>query len=220
VTPLVVKIGGSLAESGRLGEALHLIGRAERPVVVVPGGGPFADAVRGAQEKLGFSDAAAHRMALLAMHQMALLMTALHPRLAAAETLSAMRAALREKRVPVWLPAKLVERDRDIPADWSITSDGLAAWLAERLGCAPLVLLKSCRVSPDVTAAALARDGVVDPVFAAIVARAGLDWRLIGPGEEGELAALLKVRDARTLPSGAAKNYLGPASRPRLGCKS
>src|SRR5262249_34381680 len=38
-------------------------------VVVVPGGGPFADAVRTAQARMGFDDRAAHRMALLAMDQ-------------------------------------------------------------------------------------------------------------------------------------------------------
>ena len=72
--PLVVKIGGSLVETGRLREILAIVARAQRPTVIVPGGGPFADAVRNAQAEFGFSDEAAHRMAILAMHQTALLM--------------------------------------------------------------------------------------------------------------------------------------------------
>ncbi len=79
MTPLVLKIGGSLAESGRLRAILRLVIRARRRVVIVPGGGPFADAVRSTQASLGFSDAAAHEMALLAMHQMAGVMIALEP---------------------------------------------------------------------------------------------------------------------------------------------
>ena len=43
---LVVKLGGSLSETGELKRWLALITRARRPLIVVPGGGAFADAVR------------------------------------------------------------------------------------------------------------------------------------------------------------------------------
>jgi aspartokinase-like uncharacterized kinase len=214
VKPLVVKIGGSLAETGRLREVLDIVAAAKRPVVVVPGGGPFADAVRAAQRELEFDDGTAHRMALLAMHQTALVMKALEPALDLAETFAAMRRAWAERRIPVWLPLKLSQRDRRIPADWSITSDGLAARLAERLGRAPLVLVKSCRIEPGSTAPALVREGVVDPAFADIVARAGLDWRVLGPGEETELAQLLEAAP-RPPRQGFDNNGLDEASTPR-----
>jgi aspartokinase-like uncharacterized kinase len=204
VTPLVVKIGGSLVETGRLREILAIVAGVQRPMVVVPGGGPFADAVRAAQAELGFSDEAAHRMALLAMHQTGLLMTEIEPRLAAVETLAAMRGAWKEQRVAVWMPAKLCERDKRIPRDWSITSDGLAARLAERLGCVPVVLVKSRLVARGASAAALAREGVVDPVFAEIQARARLEWAVVGPGQERELIAMLRT-SARGRSRGGAK---------------
>src|SRR5690606_13928197 len=143
VTPVVLKLGGSLAESGRLRVLLALVSRARRSVVVVPGGGAFADAVRETQHALGFSDEAAHDMALLAMHQMADAMIALEPRLMGAETLIGIARAWHRRRIPVWLPASLCAGDRLIPRDWSITSDGLAARLAERLGDVELVLVKS-----------------------------------------------------------------------------
>ncbi len=54
--PLVVKIGGSLEKSGRLGSVLSLIARATRPVVIVPGGGIFADAVRESANRHPVSD--------------------------------------------------------------------------------------------------------------------------------------------------------------------
>lgn len=193
MTALVLKLGGSLAESGRLRAVLALVRRAHRPVVVVPGGGPFADAVRQSQADLGFSDAAAHDMAILAMHQMAQTMIAIEPRLVAADTLVGMALAWRKQRIPVWLPAKLCAGDQRIPRDWSITSDGLAARLAERLGGVDLVVVKSCTVKRTASAATLARQGVVDPTFAAIVARANLAWRIVGPGGEAELASLLEA---------------------------
>lgn len=193
MTPVVLKLGGSLAESGRLRTLLALVSRARRPVVVVPGGGPFADAVRDMQSALGFSDEAAHDMAILAMHQMADAMIALEPRLLGAESLIGIARVWHRRRIPVWLPASLCAGDRRIPRDWSITSDGLAARLAERLGDVELVLVKSRIVKRTASAKTLARQGIVDPVFPVIVERADLDWQVLGPGDEDALSDLLDV---------------------------
>ena len=196
----VVKLGGSLAESGRLPKILKIVGAARAPLVIVPGGGTFADAVRSAQADFEFSDAAAHRMALLAMHQTGLMLAALHKRLEPIETLAGLRRALKAGRVPVWLPFKMIESDKRVPADWTATSDGLAARLAERLVGAPVVLVKSCRIRQGVTVAALARAGVVDATFAAIVKRARLPWQVVGEGDDRELAALLQADGASLRP--------------------
>ena len=61
--PTIVKLGGSLvSDAARLGRLLGaLADGGEGRCVVVPGGGPFADAVRQAQGRLGFSDALARR---------------------------------------------------------------------------------------------------------------------------------------------------------------
>ncbi len=209
--PLVLKIGGSLAETGRLRAALALVSRARRPVVVVPGGGPFVDAVREAQAGLGLSDAAAHDMAILAMHQMAAAMTDIAPRLVAADTTREMQRTWRGRRIPVWLPARLCAGDRRIPRDWSVTSDGLAARLAERLGGAEVALMKSCAVPRGASPATLARHGIVDPVFPAIVARAALHWHVLGPGETATLAGLIDAEMGR----GDGVRSHGPGTRER-----
>lgn len=181
---LVVKIGGSLTETGRLGAVLRSVARARRPLVIVPGGGAYADAVRERQRREGFSDPEAHRLAILAMHDMAADVMSLQPGLVAADTVAAIRAHWQHGRTPVWLPARMCLRDTTIPADWSITSDGLAARLAEQLGRLPVVLVKSVRVARSAVAAGLADAGIVDPTFARIVRRSGLEWRIAGPGEE------------------------------------
>ncbi len=69
--PIVVKLGGSVVRSGELPAWLDAIAGAQVPIVVVPGGGALADEVRACQSQLGFGDQAAHRMALLAMDQLA-----------------------------------------------------------------------------------------------------------------------------------------------------
>jgi aspartokinase-like uncharacterized kinase len=163
------------------------------PVVIVPGGGAFADAVRDAQAAFHFPDAVAHQMALLAMHQTGLILAALHPRLTPFETLAELRRALARDQIPVWLPLKLVQRDARVSANWSTTSDGLAARLAERIGRVPVVLVKSCRIACGTSLAALVRLRVVDPTFAAIVDRARLQWRVFGEGDAKDLAGLVEA---------------------------
>src|SRR5882757_2855389 len=78
---IVLKLGGSLASSGGLTACLAALGTLRGEIVVVPGGGFFADAVRAAQPRFGFSDRAAHHMAILAMEQYALLLVDRLPRL-------------------------------------------------------------------------------------------------------------------------------------------
>jgi len=71
---LAVKVGGGLlAFPGmldRVGEALARAA-ARRPLVVIPGGGPFADQVREFESRHGLSPSAAHWMAILGMDQYA-----------------------------------------------------------------------------------------------------------------------------------------------------
>lgn len=195
--PLVVKIGGSLIERGRLADVARLLAMASRRVVIVTGGGPFADAVREAQRTMGFSDRTAHRMALLAMHQTALMLAALGPRMEPADSLARIRQALKANRVPIWLPYRLADADRAIPTDWSITSDGLAARLAERLCLDELVVVKSCTIDPLWSIERLAAEGIVDPALPVIAARADLAVRVLGQDDDGELADRLGIRSAR-----------------------
>ena len=142
----VVKIGGSLEQAQELRPWLNVLAQAGAGrVVVVAGGGRFADAVREAQARWQFDDAAAHKMAILAMEQYGCLLAALEPRLAPAATLPAINQRLGEGRAVLWQPSlmTLADPDAGIPADWQMTSDSLAAWLAGRLGGPQLALVKS-----------------------------------------------------------------------------
>jgi aspartokinase-like uncharacterized kinase len=95
----VVKLGGSLAGSERLREWLAAL--AGQPgLVLVPGGGPFADAVRAAQGALRFDDATAHHLAMLAMEQYGRALCALQPGLAPAANPERLTSAT---KVEKWL---------------------------------------------------------------------------------------------------------------------
>jgi aspartokinase-like uncharacterized kinase len=172
----VVKLGGSLhnapALPARLAELATLPGP---PRIVVPGGGPFADAIRALQPRLGVDDRAAHRMAILAMQQFALALHAFEPRLALAETECELRGA----RAAIWLPWRLAGQEHTVAASWDVTSDSLACWLATRLAASDLVLVKSAPVDRVGThATGWVAAGLVDPAFPAFAARFGGRIRL------------------------------------------
>lgn len=186
---VVVKLGGSLAETGTLPSWLAVaVEQGAGRCVIVPGGGDFADAVRAAQRRHGFSDGTAHRMALLAMEQYALLLQELAPALRPCETVAQIRAALADRGVALWLPYAMVEADPAVAESWDVTSDSLAAWLARRIEATRLVLVKSATALPPLSPQRLAALGLVDAAFPVYAAGGGFAVAYCGPGEEARLA--------------------------------
>lgn len=173
---IVVKLGGSHALSPLLPDWLAAIGRAAGRVVVVPGGGPFADTVRAAQPAMGFDDGTAHDMALMAMAQYGRALAGLAAGFIHADTLEAMREAVACGLVPVWSPWPMLRGHPDIPRSWDVTSDSLAVWLASALEAEGVVLIKHC--DP-------AREDAVDAAFAGFASRFGGFVRLAGPDDLG-----------------------------------
>jgi aspartokinase-like uncharacterized kinase len=187
----VVKLGGSLAYSEELPRWLDALARL--PIVLVPGGGPFADTVRTVQRRLGFPDRAAHAMAILAMQQygrMLASMAAGFGRLSSGATSGNLPA--------IWLPDPDELNERDIPASWEVTSDSLALWLAATLGATSLLLVKGgwsgqrrpAAASGAITAAELCREGLVDGAFAGFAHR-NVDCWVCGASDHGRLADAL-----------------------------
>ncbi len=178
----VVKVGGSLSESDDLSSWLDILAElGGGRVVIVPGGGPFADQVRRSQARWGFDDAVAHYMALLAMEQYGRMLSGMRPEFKCAASLAEIRQARSDGLVPVWLPSQLAVRAQDIPASWDMTSDSLAAWLANSLAAEHLILLKSVQPAESlVSSAALAECGLVDPLFPVFTSHARYEIRLMG----------------------------------------
>lgn len=189
----VFKIGGSLRANphlrGWLGTlAVHGAGR----VVIVPGGGPFADAVRAVQARWGFPDADAHFMALQAMDQYGRMLVAIEPRLAPAPDVAQMRTLLERGRAVLCPAVGAFAGDGSIVPGWNVTSDSLAARLAGRLGAAGLALVKSAVPTPGPHGAqALAERGIVDAAFPGQIAGARFRTWWLAPDTPEVAADLL-----------------------------
>jgi dihydroneopterin aldolase len=178
--PRIVKVGGSFSRFPRLAELVAALEAGAGKIVVVPGGGPFADCVRREQKRVGFGDAAAHRMALLAMAQFGFALASFSAVLVPASGMEDVRKARAGGKVPVWLPLQLIENHPDVPETWDMTSDSLAAWLAGRLGARRLLFVKRVSRPRSLKAADLVTEGILDPLVPAFLAGSGVEAWLCG----------------------------------------
>jgi 5-(aminomethyl)-3-furanmethanol phosphate kinase len=198
----VVKVGGGLGR-GAGDEALRALcatigGLGERhPLLVVPGGAWFADAVREADRRFALPAATSHHMAVLGMEQFGWLLSELIP--------GAVRSAeprVRAGRTTVLLPGTLALDS--LPASWQVTSDSIAAWVAADAGAGRLVLVKEVdglfadwpprgEPLPRLTVAELAalRPGGVDAYLPTALANASFETWVIGGRDPRRLTELL-----------------------------
>lgn len=178
---IVVKLGGSLEQSGTLLDCLQQMEQHYQndSVVIVPGGGVFADQVRMAQIRWQFDDRTAHVMALLAMQQMALLINGLKSRFVIAESVTAIKARAATWQTLLWSPDIKELDNAGITANWDITSDSLAAWLANAVSASDLVLVKSATIQPGLSLAALTELGTIDNAFCTAVQDAAFNIHII-----------------------------------------
>lgn len=187
----IVKVGGSLAsDPPALREILARIADgSEGRAAIVPGGGPFADAVRASQRRLGYSDGLAHGLALTAMGMMARVLAELEPRLTVIGDIDGIGPALASGEVPVWDPVALRAGQSEIGESWDVTSDSLALWLAGRLGASRCILVKSAPCPAQADLEDLARSGYVDRAFPHFARGFSGTIAFRGPDEAGARAA-------------------------------
>jgi aspartokinase-like uncharacterized kinase len=202
----VVKVGGGLAREVGDGALRGLCAGiaeagARHPLLVVPGGGGFADTVRAHDRRFSLRPATAHRMAILAMDQFGWALADLIP---GAARCAGLDGPMRAGAVSVLLPAALLAERDPLPASWGVTSDSIAAWVAGAAGAGRLVLVKPvaglyrewppagepiARLTVD-ELAALRPAGVDDQLPAALRA-AGVETWVIDGREPARLAELL-----------------------------
>lgn len=165
--PLVVKVGGSLYDWPDLRPKLArwLRENAISMTLVVPGGGRFADLIRSLNRTHDLGDETAHWLAIQSLDLAGeFLRSLLHE--SSAKILDITRFSRGDEANPSALPHT-----------WNVTSDSIAARVAE-VNTADLVLLKSSEPPPG-TETDWAAAGYVDPFFPTIVERAKLSVRAV-----------------------------------------
>lgn len=162
----VIKLGGSLLGSDELRHWLRLVAQyGDGRVIIVPGGGVFADVVRDVYQQMPMTESCAHALAVSAMNQFGTLLIDQIPALVPAHSELEIAERSWQHRGIVWMPSKMVMAEGDdIPHSWDVTSDSLALWLANKISAEHLILVKS---APPANASLqdMIVQGVIDPAF-------------------------------------------------------
>lgn len=188
----VVKVGGSLL-GGRPEPVLPVLAENADGLVGVAGGGRIADAVRAADDRFDLSDRAAHVAAVEAMDINARILADLRSEFVLVDGPEGIAAAHGQDRLPILRTTGMVAGS-PLPESWTVTSDSIAAWVADRIGARTVVLLKAVdgirrdgevvpRLSPD--APLLSRTDVVDDHLPGLLHETGIEAVLVS-GEHPE----------------------------------
>jgi aspartokinase-like uncharacterized kinase len=167
----VVKIGGSLLTWPDLPTCLvdFLQSRVNERHVLIVGGGTLVDEIRRLDALHGIGEFAAHWLAIRALDVTARILQTLIFGLEVVEDRAGRDRAWAKSCVPILAPRAFLQEDAKLagplPETWSVTSDSIAARVAERWNAAGLVLLKSAPLASDMTCREAAELGVVDAFF-------------------------------------------------------
>jgi len=140
----VVKVGGSLATCPQKLRNLCLkiseISK-EHKLIVVPGGGEFADVVRRLDKRFHLSCNTSHRMAILGMDQYGMLLSNLIPSSITTSKFEEIKYFLDMDKLPIFLPSNLLLQEDPLENSWAVTSDSIAVYLAGRLKVTKVLLV-------------------------------------------------------------------------------
>ncbi|MDD1724514.1 MAG: uridylate kinase [Methanospirillum sp.] len=179
---VVIKIGGSLMPHA--GEIISVILQSGRNILIVPGGGIFAEQIR--QQHI--SGTAAHWMAVAAMDQYGWYLSTYgipvtcKPRFFDTPT--------------VLLPYTHLLKTDPLPHSWDITSDTISAYFADLLS-SPLIILKSVEFvrSKGMAVQTLTMDsdtGDLDPSFVPYIMKHGISGQIISGIHTDRLSGILR----------------------------
>lgn len=167
----VIKLGGSLLDCDGLAARFRrwLAQQSPGQNVILVGGGEMADVVRRAFAQHRLDEESAHWLCVRLLSVTAELFARLLPEAAWATRLEELRWA--DTHRPVIFDCEHFLRCDDarslhpLPHTWEVTSDSIAARLAQRLAAFELVLLKSRLPEPGWDLAQAAAAGYVDRYF-------------------------------------------------------
>ncbi|NOQ94188.1 MAG: delta 1-pyrroline-5-carboxylate synthetase [Methylophaga sp.] len=164
---IVVKVGGSLYNTPELTLWLSALVEysTQQSIIIVPGGGPFADQVRTAQTVHHFNDEVAHHMAIIAMKQFGLLLQSHMPTCQPISTYEKPKTPL-----SIWLPDDELLAEPSLAKSWDISSDSLALWLSNQLNAEQLLLIKRAPIHTT-SVKVLSSQSIIDSGFISLFSK-------------------------------------------------
>lgn len=132
----IVKIGGSLFPHHAKKLLENLLGE---NIIIIPGGGEFADKIREYDHELGFSDTASHEAAILSMDIMGILLADLVKGAKTTHTIKETKKIIKDGKIPVLLPSRILHYLDPLKHSWKVTSDSIAFYISKLINAKLLI---------------------------------------------------------------------------------
>jgi len=123
----VIKLGGSLFPENAIEFCKALVGK---KVLIICGGGEFANKIRDYDDNIQFSGSASHKTAILCMDIIGMLVADKVDGAEAVYSLEQSKKVLNEGKLPILLPSKLFEYLDPLEHSWKVTSDSISVYIS------------------------------------------------------------------------------------------
>jgi len=143
----IFKIGGKILENSNNIKSTfsQLIQLYEKKIlqkiIIIPGGGSFANFVRRVDKDLEIGDDLAHWMAIYSMNYNGTILNGKYPDLENIEKLKTFQNA--KQIFCIFLPYSFLREDDTLPHNWDVTSDSIALYVANKLKLSQCFLIKN-----------------------------------------------------------------------------
>ena len=170
---VVIKVGGSLLDWPDLPARLsaYLADQQANRLVLIVGGGGFADLLRDHDQRHALGEVRAHALAMRVLDLTAWVLQDLLPGLTVVEDRHALNEVWARGHTPILAPRRFLEHDEQLPPAWTTTTDSIAARVATHLDASELVLLKSAPWPEGMGMEQAVIMGLLDPEFPRAVAK-------------------------------------------------
>ena len=137
----VLKIGGSWITNPKLKTLIRRLEKKKKgKIIIVAGGGCFADSVRFAFKKTKMSEKLANTLALKSTEIFCSYLKDINKKLYLTTD-----KRFKDNSLNVWLPSVILSNEKSFKRNWDSTSDSVAAWLSDNIKADGLVFIKSLK---------------------------------------------------------------------------
>ena len=150
---IIIKIGGKILEdpedlNSTISQLKQLLDKKSiQKIIIIPGGGSYANFVRLIDQKLNIGNDLAHWMAIYAMHHNGYLLSEKYSFIKPFEGFKELE--LSKELFSIFLPFNYLYQFDELPHSWDVTSDSITLYFAHKLE------LKECYFIKDV-------DGIIN----------------------------------------------------------
>ncbi len=143
---IIVKIGGKILENkenleSTIAQFKHICENdIVQKIIIIPGGGTYANFVRKIDEKISIGDELSHWMAIFAMNCNGIELSQKYNDIKYFDNLGELKKS--NGRIVIFLPYDFIYQRDDLPHSWSVTSDSISLYLAHQLGLKDCFLIK------------------------------------------------------------------------------